>query len=140
MKNQIKRLFLDDLRIPTDCPKTHYMTYRGVDLTIYHEEWNIVRSHGQFVNWIEQNGLPDLISFDNDLGDDTNLKGVLPIEEWFDIDNNREYTGYDSAHWLVNYCLDNNLILPEFAVHSANPAGYENIQGLLTSFKKQQLK
>jgi hypothetical protein len=134
------RLFLDDLRIPTDCPKTHYMIFRCVDLKIYHEEWDIVRSHGQFVNWVTNNGLPDIISFDNDLGDDTNLKGVLPIEEWFDVDNNREYTGYDSAKWLVNYCIDNNLKLPEFVVHSANPVGYENIKGLLESFKKQQLK
>ncbi len=114
------------------------MTYRKIDLTIYHEEWDIVRSHGQFVKWVEENGLPDLISFDHDLGDDTNLKGVLPIDEWFDIDNNIEYTGMNSAKWLVNYCIDNELKLPEFAVHSANPAGYENIKGLLDSFKKQQ--
>ena len=134
----MKRLFLDDIRVPVDCPKAHYMSYRKIDLTIYHEEWNIVRSHGQFVKWIEENGLPDLISFDHDLGDDTNLKGVLPIDEWFDIDNNREYTGMDSAKWLVGYCIDNELPLPEFAVHSANPAGYENINGLLISFKKQK--
>jgi hypothetical protein len=70
------RLFLDDLRIPTDCPKTHYMVYRCVDLIIYHEEWDIVRSHGQFVKWIKENGLPDLISFDNDLGDDRALNYV----------------------------------------------------------------
>jgi hypothetical protein len=134
----MKRLFLDDLRVPLNCPKIHYMGYRVSDLNIYYEEWDIVRSHGQFVKWIEKNGLPDLISFDHDLGDDTNLKGVLPIEEWFDIDNNREYTGMDSAKWLVDYCIDNDLKLPDFIVHSANPSGYENINGLLKSFKKQQ--
>jgi hypothetical protein len=135
---KMKRLFLDDLRVPLDCPKAHYMSYRKIDLRIYHEEWYVVRSHGQFVKWIEENGLPDLISFDHDLGDDSNLKGVLPIEEWFDLENNREYTGMDSAKWLVGYCIDNELPLPEFAVHSANPAGYDNINGLLNSFKKQQ--
>lgn len=134
----MKRLFLDDLRVPTDCPKIHYMLYRVPDLNIYNDDWDIVRSHGQFIKWIEENGLPDIVSFDHDLGDDTNLRGVLPIEEWFDIDNNREYTGMDSAKWLVDYCLDNDLTLPEFIVHSANPSGYENIDGLLTSFKKQQ--
>ncbi len=134
----MKRLFLDDLRVPTDCSKIHYMPYRVSDLNIYNDDWDIVRSHGQFIKWIEENGLPDIVSFDHDLGDDTNLRGVLPIEEWFDIDNNREYTGMDSAKWLVDYCLDNDLTLPEFIVHSANPSGYENIDGLLTSFKKQQ--
>jgi hypothetical protein len=135
---EMKRLFLDDLRVPLDCPKAQYMSYRKIDLRIYHEEWDIVRSHGQFVKWIEENGLPDLVSFDHDLGDETNLKEVLPIEEWFDIDNDREYNGMDSAKFLVNYCIDNNLKLPEFAVHSANPSGYENIKGLLDSFKKYE--
>lgn len=136
----MKRLFLDDLRVPLDCLKVDYMTYRQIDLRIYLMDWVIVRSHGQFVKWIIENGMPDLISFDHDLGDDTNLKEVLPIWEWFDIDNNREYTGMDSAKWLVNYCLDNDLVLPDFAVHSANPAGYENIKSLLTSFKQNQNK
>jgi len=135
---KMKRLFLDDLRVPLDCPKAHYMVYRKIDLKIYNEDWVIVRSHGQFVKWIQENGLPDLISFDHDLGDDSNLKGILPIEEWFDLENNREYTGMDSAKWLVNYCMDNDLKLPEFVVHSANPAGYENINGLLDSYIKQQ--
>lgn len=134
----MKRLFLDDLRIPYDCLTIHYMRYRVNDLSIYHADWDIVRSHGQFIKWIEHNGLPDIISFDHDLGNSTNLKGTLPIEEWFDVDNNLEYTGMDSAKWLVSYCLDNNLKLPNFVVHSANPSGYENINGLLTSFKKQQ--
>ncbi len=134
----MKKLFLDDLRIPSDCVTIHYMPYRIHDLSIYNEEWDIVRSHGQFLKWIETNGLPGFVSFDHDLGDSTNLREVLPIWEWFDIDNNREYTGMDSAKWLVNYCIDNDLKLPEFAVHSANPSGYENIDGLLKSFKKQQ--
>ena len=131
----MKRLFLDDLRVPLDCPKIHYMGYRVSDLNIYHEEWVIVRSHGQFVKWIEKNGLPDLISFDHDLG---MVQEWKIIDEWFDIDNNREYTGMDSAKWLVDYCIDNDLKLPDFIVHSANPSGYENINGLLKSFKKQQ--
>jgi hypothetical protein len=131
----MKKLFLDDLRIPSDCLTIHYMPYRIHDLSIYNEEWDIVRSHGQFLKWIETNGLPGFVSFDHDLGNSTNLREVLPIWEWFDIDNNREYTGMDSAKWLVNYCIDNDLKLPEFAVHSANPSGYENINVLLKSFK-----
>ena len=105
-----------------------------IDLRIYHEEWEIVRSHGQFINWIMENGLPDLISFDHDLTDDDNLKEELNIEEWFDIDNNKDYTGMDSAKWLINYCVDNNLRLPQYVVHSANPVGYENIKELLDLF------
>lgn len=131
----MKRLFLDDIRMPYDCPKYHYMSYRKIDLRIYHEEWEIVRSHGQFINWIIENGLPDLISFDHDLTDDDNLKEELNIKEWFDFDNNRDYNGMDSAKWLINYCVDNNLKLPEYVIHSANPVGYDNIKELLDLFK-----
>jgi hypothetical protein len=127
-------LFLDDARIPIDCAT--YMYRRGVDCKIYHKDWQIVRSYLQFIKWIEENGLPDFISFDHDLGDAPELRKSLPIEQWFDLENNREYTGMDCAKWLVNYCLDNDKPLPEYAVHSANTAGTKNIDGLFKSFLK----
>lgn len=131
----MKRLFLDDERIPIDC--AHYMYRRGVDCRIYHEEWIIVRSYKQFTNWITENGLPDIISFDHDLADVFQLKETLDIHEWFDAEGNREYTGMNCAQWLVNYCLDNKKELPSFIVHSANPCGTENINGLLKNFKEK---
>ncbi len=134
-KSNIDKLFLDDERVPVDCAK--YMHYR-TDCRIYHEEWNIVRSYKQFVSHIETYGLPKLISFDHDLADLPELKVELDITEWFDLKNNKEYTGMDCAKWLVDYCIDNNLKLPEFIVHSANPAGTENIKSLLENFKKSQ--
>lgn len=132
----MKNLFLDDYREPIDCAS--YMYRKGVDCKIYHAEWDIVRSYGQFVKWIETNGMPKMISFDHDLGDVAELKESLPVEEYFDIDNNREYNGMDCAKWLVEYCMERNLLLPYCVVHSANPAGTENIEGLLKSFTKHQ--
>lgn len=75
-----------------------------------------LRSYAEFVTYITESGLPDFISFDHDLG----------LEE----------SGYDCAKWLVNYCLDNELRLPQFDVHSKNPVGKENILSLLQNFKK----
>lgn len=118
----MKRLFLDDLRMPIDC--ISYMHLRTAHYELYKEEWIIVRNYSDFIFWIEKNGLPDLISFDHDLGD--------------------EYEGHPSgmecAKWLVEYCLDNQLKLPGWLVHSANPAGTENIKGLLTSFENSYSK
>ena len=82
-------LFLDDYRMPIDCAS--YMYRKNVDCRIYHKEWNIVRSYWQFTKWIEQNGLPDFISFDHDLADVVELKEELPIEQWFDLENNKEF-------------------------------------------------
>ncbi len=128
----MRRLFLDDLRDPIECAM--YM-YLRADCRIYHEEWEIVRSYGQFINSIKLNGLPDLISFDYDLADDAKLRENLPIEEWFNLDKNIEYNGLDCVKWLIKYCSDKNLELPNFVVHSSNPDGTKYLNKLLLNKK-----
>jgi len=92
-----KNLYLDDLR-PTP------------------EGFERVYDYEEFTEYISQNGMPDFISFDHDLG--------------------LGKTGFDCAKWLVEYCLDNQVSLPEFTVHSQNPVGKENIEKLLANFIK----
>lgn len=124
----MKRLFLDDWRIPRDCAT--YMYYRA-DCRIFHEDWEIVRSYGQFIKWIEDNGVPDLVTFDYDLADVAELKESLPFEEWFNLDENRVYTGLDCAKFLLSYCNKRKIKFPEYVIHSANPDGSEEIKNLL---------
>lgn len=104
------KLFLDDLR-------TIDMVY---DKSM-ESEFDIVRTYEDFVEYISKNGLPELISFDNDLGLDENGE-VAP-------------DGYAAAKWLV---YESNLDLRnlEFKVHSANPIASEQIKGLLTNYIK----
>src|SRR5690554_5209013 len=97
MKNT--QLYLDDVRVVPD-------------------GFVLVENYVEFTEFIEQNGLPDFISFDHDLGE--------------------EKTGYDCAKMLVEYCLDRQITLPDFAVHSQNPVGKQNIESLLGNFRKQQ--
>lgn len=120
-----KCLYLDDIRIPQRIP-------HGFD------EWIIVRNYDQFVDYINNNGIPDLISFDHDLADEHyNPSMYLGIEKYNEISRNfTEKTGFDCAKWLVEYCMDNNIKMCQFTVHSANPAGAENILGLLNNFRK----
>lgn len=72
-------LYLDDVRA---CP----------------ENVILVTSYEEFVNFIKDDGWPNFISFDHDLG----------IGK----------TGLDCAKFLVDYCLENHLDLPKFIVHS----------------------
>ena len=44
----------------------------------------------------------------------------------------------DCAKWLVNYCLDRNLDLPEYYIHTMNPIGAENIKSLFESYEKSR--
>lgn len=88
------KLYLDDVRNPQTAG------------------WNVVRSFDEFVAFIREHGVPDVISFDHDLGDN------VP-------------TGMDCAKWMV----ENDYPVRDFNVHSANPVGKANIEGLLRNWQ-----
>ncbi len=135
-------LWLDDLRNP-------FLDLEGrvppIDGTI---EW--VLNYDEFTAWVNKKGLPDVVSFDHDLAD----SHYTPEEYWHDYQLSKEYqeaqvhtekTGKDCANWLVAYCMDRNLPLPKWYVHSANPVGADNIIGLLRGYdqyykQKQTMK
>ena len=130
-------LWLDDYRDPAVSP---FLDKYVPDHSVYQIVW--VKSYDEFCKWITDNGLPLKIAFDHDLADEH----YAPQEEykdynkWADSQDFQEKTGMDCVKWLVDYCLDNKVQLPTWVCHSANPAGVENMTGLLKSFMKHQLK
>ncbi len=126
-------LFLDDVREP------HQVTW--VDIPLF--GWTIVRTYNEFVEIIRKQGLPKFVSFDHDLAfEHLPLSGGSlymgdPRAETYKMpyDSFKEKTGYHAAQFLIDYCLDKNLSLPEFQVHSMNPVGKQNILLLLNHFK-----
>lgn len=116
-------LFLDDYRLPKDAGD--YMN----DSRYLTECWVLVRTYKEFVRFIEKEGLPTLISFDHDLANE---------HYGFNGDYNelKEKTGYHCAKWLVDYCFQRNLPLPEYLVHSMNPVGRENITLYLNNYRR----
>jgi len=123
------KLFLDDVRVPYD-------VFKMIINPIYenNEDWVIVKHYYEFVDYIKENDIPEFISFDHDLSFDH----YLSENQEGDIDyvSLKEKTGYDCAKWLVEYCLENNLTIPDYYVHSANPVGKKNIEGFLENAKK----
>lgn len=105
-------IFLDDIRQPED---------NSI-------KWEIITNFYEFTKIITYYGLPVItsISFDHDLG--------------LDSQGNLEKTGYDCAKWLVDYCIENDLDLPRYKIHSANPVGAENIKSLLCNYEKHREK
>jgi len=104
----MKKLFLDDIR-------TSEMIYDTTEAA----DFVVIRNYADFVKYIKQNGLPEFISFDNDLGLGEN--GELAPD------------GYAAAKWLV---YESNLDLRRlrFKVHSANPVAAQQIRGLLNNY------
>lgn len=101
----MKYLYIDDERETPIIPNTDVHRTRT-----YHET----------IQWLDEFGCPDMISFDHDLG--LLSKG----------------SGKDIANWLIDRDLDEHgTFIPKdfkFNVHSANPPGAENIKNLLGSY------
>ena len=125
-------LYLDDIRVPYD-PK-----------------YIVVKTHEELVKKVNEIGLEnfDVISLDHDLG-------IEAVREYYRYDDSiengnddtiiyenmkGEKTGYDSAKFLVELCMDKNIDLPQIFVHSANPIGSENIIKYINNFLKSQGK
>ena len=132
-------LFLDDVR--------------DANRFLEHQQfrtWVVVRNYNDFVKTIKERGLPKFISFDHDLAlehypifdfiDALTEDAPLPDPKKIPYDTYEEKTGYHCALWLVDYCIDKKLPLPDYQVHSMNPVGAENIRKLLEGFKNHQKK
>jgi hypothetical protein len=122
-------IFLDDERNP--------INVTWVELPLV--PWVIVRNYDEFCRTIRFDGLPDLISFDHDLGDEAYQEAFKNNLKTFDYTKVREKTGYDCALWLVNYCLDRRVNLPQYYIHTMNPIGAENITKLFESYQRSAL-
>lgn len=99
-----KLLWLDDIRNPSD-----YLEKDEYEVT-----W--VKNYKDFCIYIEENGVPDYVCFDHDLGEDK--------------------TGYDCAKFLVEVCQKMNRDIPYFDIQSSNIVGKKNIRDLMNSWHK----
>jgi hypothetical protein len=131
-------LWLDDLRNPFEGKwieefAPEYLNSGSIIWVLNYEE---------FIEWIRKNGLPQKICFDHDLGEDVAIKLV---SKGINKKKAREVkklakSGYDCAKWLVDYCMDHDLQIPDWDIQSANPVGKENINGLLINAKNHLAK
>jgi hypothetical protein len=112
MNNQNWSLFLDDEREPS--------SYLPHDIVVS-------RSFQEAVLLVQDFGVPELISFDHDLG---STNGV------------NHKSGKDFLIWLIDEHLDSRIDLgnvKEVIVHSANPVGAKNIAELWNGFCGSEL-
>lgn len=108
-------LFLDDTRVPT---------LLGIAR---------VKDYDEFVEYLTNNPMPELISFDHDLAfehyalTETNPGPKIPYESY------EEKTGLDCAKWVIEHKLP----IQYWHVHSFNPIGKANIERALRVYCPQ---
>lgn len=114
-------LWLDDMRNPlmylkknpnkgSETLRRNLQFYNDI-LEKYHPSFVWVHTFEEFTDYIIKKGLPDMVSFDHDLG--AGLK-----------------KGAECAAWLKDYCEKNGLKLPKIYAHSANPNGRKEIAAI----------
>lgn len=104
----MKLLFLDDERIPDD------VTW----ITLHAGCYDIVRSQKEFEKYLIEHDIPNVISFDNDLG--------IGMGE-----------GYECAKWMCERVMDGVLTFPDdfkYTVHSKNNIAAKSITLYLDQF------
>lgn len=128
-------LWLDDMRNPFKDNWVYDYAPQFLGETIV---W--VKNYDEFTEWIKYNGLPHTIAFDHDLGEDVARDKVSKgmSKRQARIQKRETISGYDCAKWLVEYCIDNDLDLPNWVVQSANPVGKDNINGLLNNYLRHR--
>lgn len=135
MEQKSYNLFLDDERFPKDV--------KWIELPLV--EWIIGRSYNDFVDIIHRLGVPARVSFDHDLADE-HYKEYLAAHDPLIIDRRiryetfKEKTGYECAKWLANYCVDKQVPLPVYYVHTMNDLGKLNIISVMESARKVMSK
>lgn len=105
----MKCLFLDDERFPDEVFWISYKHYKDMDFTI-------VRTALDFKYVVEQQEYFDVISFDNDLAEETE--------------------GFDLLYWYINKYLDGQVpkLPSKFILHTQNDVVRERMQSLLDNF------
>jgi hypothetical protein len=136
-------LFLDDLRKPEHA--YIYPKRNGTGLIIEtqslkhvsnvdNDDWVVVRTYEDFVQTIEEKGLPDVVSFDHDL-DEEHIRHYYKVTEStgvIEYGNLKVKTGKHCAEYLVQQCkAQQPKNLPEVFIHSANKWGVKEIRKVL---------
>jgi hypothetical protein len=131
-------LFLDDVREVREA----FLWGENISLLIESKipayKWDIVRSYEEFVAYIQKNGIPDVVSFDNDLWDVAHEMAVNPLNEeltkqfqmigWQDF---KIKTGAHCAQYLVDACRAYGTPIPKYYIHTAHSVARPIIRKIL---------
>ena len=112
-----KYLVLDDYRKVEECLLTFdgfFATGNQVPLLIVTKrnkwDWDLVKSYDEFKKYIDENGIPAIISFDHD------LENKAYVGDYSSNNN-----GLNCLNYLIEKCKELKRALPVCYVHSFNP-------------------
>lgn len=93
------------------------------------QDVHIARDYWSAIDFIEQKGIPDVLTMDNDIAS-------------FD-EQGKEFKGYDFVKWLCEQVMDGKYTFPEnfkFNAHTANIVDQKAMLGYMQNFFAQFLQ
>jgi len=136
MKVNDKALFLDDIRSPDDAFLYGQRKMLVSESKIPNGCWTIKRNYEEFKDFIEKDGVPRVVSLDNDLH---------PVH--YKIFHNAEATGYfdwkfvqpkmgiHCLDFLLNFCFTNEQDIPVLYFHTANSMARKEMEKMVEKSK-----
>lgn len=121
-----QKLFLDDERKPSDV--SMYLKHEAYKTD---NDWEMVKNFEEFRRFIIDNEMPEMISFDHDLDHE---HYPYAIEQYIPYSEFKIQTGYHCLLWLVLYCKENGVRLPEIMIHTMNREGENNMRNLIDAY------
>ncbi len=132
-KKKNKNLFLDDVREVKDAFLYDDGSMLENASNIPRGNWDVVRSYDQFVDWVSENGIPDVVSFDVDLCED-HMKYYMQkarVDNYWDHTFFKVKCGVHCAEYLLDFCDNVQAPFPKWFTHSANDFGREYLRKIL---------
>lgn len=126
-------LFLDDERVPQN------VFWVKIPQNV---PWTIVRNYKEFKQAIEINGIPTFVSFDHDLADEhySMTQDEVNSSSYQNVvDSYREKTGFDCLKWLVSNLNYTGTPFPDYALHTMNSIGKDNMEKYILAYKRHLL-
>jgi len=120
------KLFLDDERQPKDAAM---YKNNGVYMR---DGWVVVKNYQEFTDYFKHNEMPELISFDHDL---TDAHYVYAATSYIPYSKIAVETGYHCLLWLILFCANKRISLPQILIHTMNVEGTNNMNNLLDAYK-----
>ena len=97
--------------------------------------WKVVRSYEQFMHFIRNQGMPRVISFDNDLHPTHYGHYAEACNTGkFYWENVQPKMGIHALQYILNTCKELELKLPIFYIHTANHLAREEMYKLINNY------
>lgn len=136
MKVNDKALFLDDIRLPDDAFLYGKKKMLVDESRIPKGCWTVKRNYNEFKDFIEAEGCPRVVSFDNDLHPlHYGIYHNAMDTGYFDWEMTEPKMGLHCLDLLLKFCLRNGLPFPKIYMHTANSMARKEMEEMIRRSK-----